>query len=340
MFAWRPRRCASTLSKAAPRRRPSRPTCSGSPTARGTASTGWRAAGRTRWPARPRIVLAERDASGRPNLEQAATLEAGSPGVDVTLTIDASLQLAVEREVYAAWVADRAKSVSAVVMDPATGEILAEATYPSYDANDYGSIAETSPERFLDPVVAAVYEPGSVFKMVTAAAVLEAGVVKRGSTVRDQAQLRLDGGKATVTNADRGSKGTLTFQDAVAWSRNVVMSKVALKLGSTAAGGGGGAPRDVGEAGLRHPLGRGRGRRGARHRARPGADDVAPDRRRQRLVRAGRRGDAPPAGDGLLRDGERGGSSRTRTSCSGSARRPSRRATAAASSPPRSPRIS
>jgi cell division protein FtsI/penicillin-binding protein 2 len=182
----------------------------------------------------PRIVLAERDASGRPNLEQAATLDAGSPGVDIDLTIDASLQLAVEREVYAAWVADRAKSVSAVVMDPATGEILAEATYPSYDANAYGSIAETSPERFLDPVVAAVYEPGSVFKMVTAAAVLEAGVVKRGSTVRDQAQLRLDGGKATVTNADRGSKGTLTFQEAVAWSRNVVMSKVALKLGSTA----------------------------------------------------------------------------------------------------------
>jgi cell division protein FtsI (penicillin-binding protein 3) len=182
----------------------------------------------------PRVVLAERDASGQPNLEQAVTLEAGSPGVDVTLTIDASLQLAVEREVYAAWVADRAKSVSAVVLDPATGEILAQATYPSYNANDYGATAATSPERFLDPVVSAVYEPGSVFKMVTAAAVLEAGVVKRGSRVQDQAILRLDGGRAFVTNADKGSKGGLTFEDAVAWSRNVVMSKVALKLGPTA----------------------------------------------------------------------------------------------------------
>ncbi|HYN48761.1 MAG TPA: penicillin-binding protein 2 [Candidatus Nanopelagicales bacterium] len=182
----------------------------------------------------PRIVLAERDAAGHPNLEQAVTLEAGSPGVDITLTIDASLQLAVEREVYAAWVADRAKSVSAVVLDPATGEILAQATYPSYDANDYAAIAAKSPERFLDPVVAAVYEPGSVFKMVTAAAVLEAGVVKRTSGVQDQAILRLDGGKAFVTNADKGSKGRLTFEDAVAWSRNVVMSKVALKLGPTA----------------------------------------------------------------------------------------------------------
>jgi len=182
----------------------------------------------------PRIVVAEGDATGRPNLERATTLEAGSPGVDVTLTIDASLQLGVEREVYAAWVADRAKSVSALVMDPATGEILAAATYPSYDANDYGAVAAAGPERFLDPVVAAVYEPGSVFKMVTAAAVLEAGVVKRTSGVRDQAILRLDGGKAFVQNADRGSKGSLTFEDAVAWSRNVVMSKVALKLAPTA----------------------------------------------------------------------------------------------------------
>jgi len=45
--------------------------------------------------------------------------------------------------------------------------------------------------------------------------------------------LRLDGGRAVVQNADRGSKGTLSFQDAIAWSRNVVMSKVALMLGST-----------------------------------------------------------------------------------------------------------
>ena len=182
----------------------------------------------------PRIVLAQRDATGGPNLEQAVTLEAGSPGVDVTLTIDVSLQLAVEREVYAAWVADKAKSVSAVVLDPASGEILAEATYPSYDANDYGSMAARSPGRFLDPIVSAVYEPGSVFKLVTAAAVLEAGVVKRNSRVLDQAKLRLDGGTAFVMNADKGSKGRLTFEDAVAWSRNVVMSKVALKLGSTA----------------------------------------------------------------------------------------------------------
>jgi cell division protein FtsI/penicillin-binding protein 2 len=182
----------------------------------------------------PRVVLAERDASGEPNLDGATTVTPGSGGADLTLTIDTSLQLALEREVYSAWVADRAKSVSAVVMDPRTGEILAEATYPSYDANTYRAVAVEDPGRFVDPIVSSVYEPGSVFKLITAAAVIDAGVVTRTSRVNDQAILRLDGGKASVTNADRGSRGRLTFQDAVAWSRNVVMSKVSLLLGDDA----------------------------------------------------------------------------------------------------------
>ncbi len=181
----------------------------------------------------PQVLLAQRDGSGRPIVENAQTLQAGSPGTSLTLTIDASLQLKLEQEVYAAWVADHAGSVSGVVMDPKSGEILASATYPSYDGNDYGAIAAKDPSRFIDPIVSSVYEPGSVFKLLTATAALQAGVVTRSTKLSDQAVLRLDGGRATVQNADRGSKGTLSFQDAIAWSRNVVMSKVALMLGST-----------------------------------------------------------------------------------------------------------
>src|SRR5487761_2518615 len=181
----------------------------------------------------PQVLLAERDGSGRPIMENAQTVEPGSPGTSLTLTIDASLQLKLEQEVYAAWVADRAKSVSGVVMDPKTGEILASATYPSYDGNDYAAIAASDPSRFIDPVVSSVYEPGSVFKLLTATAALESGVVTRTTKLQDQSVLKLDGGRAFVQNADRGSKGTLTFQDAIAWSRNVVMSKVALMLGPT-----------------------------------------------------------------------------------------------------------
>jgi cell division protein FtsI/penicillin-binding protein 2 len=181
----------------------------------------------------PQVLLAQRDGTGQPIMESAQTLEPGTPGTSLTLTIDASLQLKLEQEVYAAWVADSAKGVSGVVMDPRTGEILASASYPSYDGNDYAAIAANDPSRFIDPVVSAVYEPGSVFKLLTATAALQAGVVTRTTILQDQSVLSLDNGRAFVQNADKGSKGAISFQDAVAWSRNVVMSKVALKLGRT-----------------------------------------------------------------------------------------------------------
>src|SRR5215213_7996310 len=105
------------------------------------------------------------------SLEALAALgEAAPEGADLELTIDASLQLRVEKELYATWVADRARRVSAVVMDPNTGAILAWASVPGYDANDYGDVARDTPERFVDPIASQIYEPGSMMKMLTAAA--------------------------------------------------------------------------------------------------------------------------------------------------------------------------
>ena len=58
-------------------------------------------------------------------------------------------------------------------MDPKTGAVLAEASYPSYDANSYSDVATQNPSLFSDPVISEVYEPGSVFKMLTASAALQ-----------------------------------------------------------------------------------------------------------------------------------------------------------------------
>ncbi|HEV8402127.1 MAG TPA: penicillin-binding protein 2 [Candidatus Limnocylindrales bacterium] len=181
----------------------------------------------------PRIVVADRDASGQPILDDATVTQVGQPGTDLTLTIDAGLQLRVEQELLAAWIADKAKSVSAVVMDPHTGEIYAMATYPSYDGNDYKAIAASDPSRFIDPIVASVYEPGSVFKMMTAAAALTNGTVTPLTRVKDTGTLHLDGGRTKIDDADRKPMGWMTFQDGVAYSRNVVAAKVALGLGKT-----------------------------------------------------------------------------------------------------------
>ena len=179
----------------------------------------------------PRIVVAQRDASGLPMLEDAVVSQAGAPGTDLRLTIDAGLQLKVEQELLAAWVADRAKRVSAVVMDPYTGEIYASATYPSYDGNDYKAIAATDPGRFIDPTISTVYEPGSVFKMMTAAAALTNGTVTPSTRIKDVGTLHLDKGRTKIDDADRKGMGWMTFEDGVAYSRNVVAAKVALALG-------------------------------------------------------------------------------------------------------------
>jgi cell division protein FtsI/penicillin-binding protein 2 len=179
---------------------------------------------------RPKVVQAQRDIAARSIPETTIVKDAGQPGEDIRLTIDAGLQLAVEQEILAAWAADRAKSVSAVVIDPYTGEVLAEASYPSYDGNDYARIAATDPARFIDPVVSSVYEPGSVFKMLTSVAALESGEVTTQTKFKDTGLLKLDGGRTHVDDADHKAMGWMTFEDAIAYSRNVVAAKAALGL--------------------------------------------------------------------------------------------------------------
>ena len=183
----------------------------------------------------PKVVEADKDASGQPVAETERTVEAGVPGEDVRLTIDAGLQLAVEQEVMAARIATGAKSVSAVVLDPWTGEVYAEASYPSYDANDYAAVASDDASRFQDPNVSQVYEPGSVFKMFTVLAGLEQGTTTLSRVYRDSGHLQLDKGKTRISDADGHGMGDLTLADAIAYSRNVVAAKVALGLAPTRA---------------------------------------------------------------------------------------------------------
>jgi cell division protein FtsI/penicillin-binding protein 2 len=152
-------------------------------------------------------------------------------GGSVQLTIDASLQLRLEKELYAARVADGATHVTGVVVDPYTGEILAWASVPGYDANDYSEVALTRPEVFSDPVYSQVYEPGSVMKMLTAATALEEGIVTLDTPVLDDERLRLGGN--IVENFDKKGMGIIPFEDVIANSRNVGTGHVALSLGDT-----------------------------------------------------------------------------------------------------------
>jgi len=156
---------------------------------------------------------------------------AGRAPRDLQLCIDATLQTLVEQEVTTAGIADGAESVSAIVMDPYTGAVISSASWPSYDANNFGVTAARDPSRFINPATTSVYEPGSVMKAITAAAALESGLYTPNTKIQDEEVLPLDNGATKVRNSDLKSKGSMTLTAALAWSRNIIFSKVGLALG-------------------------------------------------------------------------------------------------------------
>jgi cell division protein FtsI/penicillin-binding protein 2 len=179
----------------------------------------------------PTLLSSLHDATGNTLETTSQVVRQGANGVDLHLTIDASLQLQLEKEIYAAWVADSSKQVSALIMDPASGEILAWGSVPGYDANNYAQVAANQPDLFQDPIVSQIYEPGSVMKMFTAAAAIDAGVVTPDSQVKDVFALHFGGN--TIHDSDHRAMGWMSFRDAIAYSRNVVAAEVARRLDTT-----------------------------------------------------------------------------------------------------------
>ena len=117
---------------------------------------------------RPGLALVLRDARRRKyRLE---TLQDSKPGQDITLTLEATIQYIAERELQKAVQASRAAWGAVIVSQPASGEILAMASFPTYDPNDY---PPKEPGVGRCRAFQSNFEPGSTFKVVTAAAALE-----------------------------------------------------------------------------------------------------------------------------------------------------------------------
>ncbi len=114
------------------------------------------------------------DLSG--NRLSTVSVKEAEPGASITLTIDEGIQYQTEKALADAVEEFQANRAFAVVIDPDTGEILAMANTPVFDSNDYGSESLQESDR-RNSVVTDQYEPGSTFKMVVAAAALEAGLV-------------------------------------------------------------------------------------------------------------------------------------------------------------------
>ena len=146
-------------------------------------------------------------------------------GGSLELTIDEHLQFIVERELKAGVEAARADGGTVVAMDPYTGEILAMASWPTFNPNQY---AGTSDSALRNRAVQDLYEPGSTFKLVTASAAIEEKVVTPDEIIDVSAGLIRFGSR--VIN-DMYRYGPLSFTDVIVKSSNVGAIKVGLRVG-------------------------------------------------------------------------------------------------------------
>jgi cell division protein FtsI (penicillin-binding protein 3) len=153
--------------------------------------------------------------------------EAPTAGVTLELTIDARLQFIAERELRAAVEEHGAIGGTVVMMDPQTGEILALVSEPHFNPNDSSHIDRASR---LNRAVETIYEPGSTFKTITAAAALEEGVIKPTDIVDATMPCRFGTAKAIT---DVHQVGVVSFEKVFAKSSNCGTARVAVnRLGT------------------------------------------------------------------------------------------------------------
>ena len=119
------------------------------------------------------------------------------------------------------------KGITCVVMDPKTGEILAMASRPSYNPNRFW---DYQPEVWKNKAVSFIYEPGSTFKSVVAAAALQEKVVSPNQVFVDPGYVMVSGRR--IQNWSGTSFGTVTFTDVVKQSLNTGFAQVGLRLGA------------------------------------------------------------------------------------------------------------
>ncbi len=136
-------------------------------------------------------------------------------GKDLILTIDPTIQTEAEEIVKNLIKQYEAEAGSAIVQDPKTGKILAMAAFPNFNPNNY-SKSEIS--TFLNPTVQSLYEPGSVFKLITMSAGIDSGKITPDTTYMDIGSFTANG--KTIKNWDLKANGLQTMANVIEKSIN------------------------------------------------------------------------------------------------------------------------
>ena len=170
----------------------------------------------------------DRDARGR-EMFTGGVGAAPDQGNRLELTLDAAIQEATERELQSGVAAARAVGGAAVVLDPATGEVLALANVPTYNPNEPGDAADRRwRDRVRNRAITDPYEPGSTFKAVLAAAAIEEHLVTPGELFFCE-HGRFQAGGRTIHDAH--PYGWLSFAEVIQFSSNIGATKVGERLG-------------------------------------------------------------------------------------------------------------
>jgi len=150
------------------------------------------------------------------------------PGQNLQLTIDENIQFMAETALDHVMQKEHADNGTIVVQDVHTGQILALAMRPTFNPNDF---RHTTPALLKDHAVSDVYEPGSVFKLVTYSSALDSNVAKPDDMIDCQGgQITLAGRVIHDDKSDRGMH-VVTVATALARSSDVAAVKLALKVG-------------------------------------------------------------------------------------------------------------
>lgn len=175
----------------------------------------------------PGRIVIEKDALGRNIPEAVHKFISPTSGNNLTLTIDQNIQFFVERELNKIVEEHHPKLAVIMVMDPKTGEMLAMGNRPTFNPGDW----KTYPQSVWDhnPSIWYNYEPGSTFKIVTAASALEEGAVRTSDGFFDPGFIKV--ADRTIQCWQHGGHGSQTFVEVVQNSCNPGFVTVGLRLG-------------------------------------------------------------------------------------------------------------
>ena len=186
----------------------------------------------------PGVKIAELDSSNRDLPYTISQYTEPIDGKDITLTIDENIQYFAESIATQAFNEQKPKAVSILVMDPKTGEILAMVNKPDYDPNNpYEGIenfegatdGEKLQKMWRNRLVNDTFEPGSIFKVITAITAMEDGVVSDSDTFVCNGGLKF--GNRTIKCWKSGGHGSQTFGEIIQNSCNVGFMQLGEKIG-------------------------------------------------------------------------------------------------------------